>query len=138
MYMRPHKLTKLWWNEHSRLPDRTASELFSRPYQMRSSKLDPDLNPQYFQFFEMLVGQVAKRWRHVALSTPQLLARFRVSCDRRGRAKARLYLSRSGDLPLDLILETYYIPGQLGKQYVRRSTFMSLAGVAYRFTIGRR
>lgn len=54
---------------------------------------------------ELLVTRVARRWRDVALSTPQLWTYVYIPWGAKGRAKAEVYLSRSGALPLDLFLD---------------------------------
>ena len=53
-----------------------------------------------------MVAQVTKRWQGVALSTPQLWIHIYIPPGATwGRVKAKVYLSRSGAMPLDLFLE---------------------------------
>ncbi|KIM89986.1 hypothetical protein PILCRDRAFT_812781 [Piloderma croceum F 1598] len=57
--------------------------------------------------FEIIVSQVTRLWRRVAVNTPQLWTRIYVGRVHAGYFMAETYLSRSGALPLDLHIDMY-------------------------------
>jgi hypothetical protein len=62
--------------------------------------------------FEIIVSQVTRLWRCVAINTPQLWTRIHVGRNVRD-SMAETYLSRSGALPLDLHIDMHSAHGSM-------------------------
>ncbi|KAK1222582.1 hypothetical protein PQX77_014555, partial [Marasmius sp. AFHP31] len=77
---------------------------------------EPDLNTfgVYRSWFSMSlrISAVCGQWRDIALATNKLWAFFAVYIDERARDPVKLFLERSGDAPLSLVMTSTDVDGQ--------------------------
>ena len=80
-----------------RLPAEILIEIFMLCMDCDRSSFSPERSP-------LLVGQVCRGWRQVALSTQKLWSSITVTSYRPSSAKAKLWISRAGSTPLTIRL----------------------------------
>ncbi|KAJ8079795.1 hypothetical protein PM082_016617 [Marasmius tenuissimus] len=93
------------------LPTELLREIF-----LNAISGEPDLNTfgVYQSWFSMSlrISAVCRLWRDVALDTKQLWAFFAVYLDKRAKDPVELFLERSGDTPLSLVMTSTDVDGQ--------------------------
>src|ERR1700676_2148959 len=82
------------------LPDEILADIF----EVGHTPLSPIPAPRAGLAFEILVSQVTRRWRNVAICTPHIWSRIEIS-PTTGRHLVAVYLRRSGVVPLDLFID---------------------------------